>query len=137
MSYPVSEEKQKQLKAKMRKFGVRQSDLSESFVRSSGAGGQKVNKTSSCVILKHKPSGLEVKCQSSRSQAMNRFLARRLLMSKIESKILGKKSAEKKRIEKIKRQKRKRSKRAKEKMLENKKHQAKKKVLRQRPSKDS
>lgn len=130
MIFPVSESKQKQLAEQMQRLGVRESDLAEDFVRSSGAGGQHVNKTSTCVWLKHFPTGLEVKCQESRSQATNRFLARRLLLQKLETKILGEKSTERQRIEKIRRQKRKRSKRAKEKMLANKKHRSRVKQMR-------
>ncbi len=124
MTFPVSESKHKQLAALMQRLGVAESDFEEHFVRSSGAGGQHVNKTSSCVWLRHRPSGTEVKCQISRSQALNRFLARRLLLEKLETKVLGEKSAARQQIEKIRRQKRKRSKRAKEKMLQDKKHQS-------------
>lgn len=116
----------------MQKYGVHESDLDEKFVRGSGAGGQKINKTSSCVWLLHKPTGMEIKCQASRSQALNRFLARRLLVQKIANQIEGEKSEEQKRIEKIRRQKRRRSKRAKEKMLANKKHRAEIKGWRQK-----
>ena len=116
----------------MAKLGVRDSDFAESFTRSGGAGGQNVNKVSSCVWLKHLPTGLEVKCQRERSQALNRFLAKRLLLDKIESMKLGAAGAERKAIEKIRRQKRKRSKRAKDKMLEHKKINAEKKSLRRR-----
>ena len=108
----------------MRRLGVRERDLEEKFIRSSGRGGQKVNKTSSCVYLKHIPTGIEVKCQQDRSQALNRFLARRILTNKIETRILGRLSEERKRIEKIRRQKRRRSKRAKEKMLKDKRKRA-------------
>ena len=94
---------------------------------SSGHGGQKVNKTSTCVYLKHIPTGIEVKCQEERSQALNRYKARRILVGKIESLIKGKESEEQQRIAKIRRQKRKRSKRAKEKMLEEKRKRAEKK----------
>ncbi len=104
----------------MEKLGLRESDLVEKFVRSQGKGGQNVNKLSTCVYLKHLPTGLEVKCQQERSQALNRFIARRILADKLEKIILGKKSEEEQRIAKIRRQKRKRSKRAKEKMLEDK-----------------
>ena len=99
----------------------------ERFVRSQGHGGQKVNKTSSCVYLKHIPTGIEVKCQRERSQSLNRFLARRILMNKIQNMILGKESDEQQRIEKLKRQKRKRSKKAKEKVLRLKHLQSEKK----------
>ncbi len=123
----VSEAKKEALKKKMRELGVFEKDLEEKFIRSGGKGGQNVNKTSTCVYLKHKPSGLEVKCQRERSQAQNRFLARRILVNKIETLVLGKLSAERKQIEKIRRQKRKRSKRAKEKMLEEKAKRSQKK----------
>jgi protein subunit release factor B len=113
----VSLEKQKDLQSKMIQLGIRESDIKEQFVRSSGPGGQNVNKVSTCVYLKHLPTGIEVKCQETRNQALNRFLARRNLLSKIESFTLGKQSQAQRRIEKIRRQKRKRSKRAKEKVL--------------------
>jgi len=131
--FPVSPEKQKQLEDKMARLGLRESDLVEDFVKGSGAGGQKINKTSMAVFLQHRPSGLSVRCQESRSQALNRFLARRLLCEKREEKILGRQSEERQRHEKIRRQKRKRSKRAKEKMLDAKRHHAAKKEYRRRP----
>lgn len=114
----------------MEKLGVKEEDLRETFVRSSGSGGQKVNKTSSCVYLVHVPTGLSVKCQQERSQAMNRFIARRLLLDRIERIKKGRASAERKRIEKIKRQKRRRSKKAREKVLQMKHAQSEKKALR-------
>jgi len=126
----LSKRQEKALHEKMRQLGINESDIIERFVRSSGAGGQKVNKTSTCVYIKHIPSGIEVKCQKERSQALNRFLARRILADKIEKIQLGRKSEETKRIAKIKRQKRKRSKRAKEKILREKKIQSEKKKSR-------
>ncbi len=128
--FTVSSEKEKALLERMASLGVAESDLRETFVRSSGPGGQKVNKTSSCVQLVHIPTGLTVKCQRERSQAINRFLARRLLLDRIEKLQKGFVEAEKDRVEKIRRQKRKRSKRAKEKMLEAKHRQSEKKGLR-------
>ena len=128
--FPVSDRKHHELKERMRRLGVRSEDIVESFIRASGPGGQKVNKTSTCVVLVHLPTGLTVKCQTKRSQALNRFLARRMLLDKIEQKMLGALSAEQQRVEKIRRQKRRRSRRAKAKMLAEKHHQAKKKVLR-------
>ena len=128
--FPVSAQKEKELAERMKKLEVREEDIEESFVRSSGAGGQNVNKTSTCVVLHHLLTGIKVKCQTERSQALNRFLARRVLLDKIEKVKEGKLSAERKRIEKIRRQKRKRSRRAKLKVLEEKNHQAKKKSLR-------
>ena len=126
----LSQRKEKTLHDRMEHLGINESDIIERFIRSSGAGGQKVNKTSTCVYLKHIPSGIEVKCQKERSQALNRYLARRILADKIEQVQLGRKSEEAKRIAKIKRQKRKRSKRAKEKILREKKIQSEKKKLR-------
>ncbi len=126
----ISPEKEKALKDRMEKLGIRESDLRESFVRSSGPGGQKVNKTSSCVFLLHIPTGLTVKCQQERSQAMNRFLARRILLDRIEKLRTGLIAAEEMRIEKIRRQKRRRSRRAKEKILADKHAQTEKKLQR-------
>lgn len=130
MQFAVSKAKEEALRVKMEALRIREQDLEEKFIRSSGKGGQKVNKTSSCVYLKHRPSGIEVKCRQERSQALNRFLARRILTNKIETRILGRLSEERKRIEKIRRQKRRRSKRAKEKMLKDKRKRAEKKRMR-------
>ncbi len=129
---PVSSDKEKALIDRMHTLGVSETDFKESFIRSSGPGGQKINKSSSCVYLIHIPTGLSVKCQRERSQSLNRFLARRLLLDKIEKLQKGFIAEEKERLEKIRRQKRKRSKRAKEKILTAKHQQAEKKVLRGR-----
>src|SRR3989442_11943797 len=112
--FPVSEEKRSQLAQRMAALGVREQDIEESFTRSGGKGGQHVNKTSTAVVLLHRPTGLRVRCEMERSQALNRFLARRLLLDKIEQQQRGFVAAERSRIEKIRRQKRKRSRRAKE-----------------------
>jgi peptide chain release factor len=116
--YAVSPEKEKALQEKMAELGIREEDVIERFIRSRGHGGQNVNKVATCVYLKHVPTGIEVKCQQERSQALNRFFARRILAEKIETMILGKESEQQQRIQKIKRQKRRRSRRAKEKVLE-------------------
>ena len=108
-AFPVSREKEQQLQQRMADLGVRESELEESFVRSGGHGGQNVNKVSTCVVLLHRPSGLQVKCQQTRQQGLNRFIARRLLLDKIEQMKTGRVAAEQARIEKIRRQKRKRS----------------------------
>lgn len=134
--FPVSPEKENDLIERMNKLDIREEDINESFIRSSGKGGQHVNKTSTCVVLIHNPTGISVRCQSERSQALNRYLARRMLLDKIEQRILGIESKKQQEIEKIRRQKRKRSKRAKEKMLANKKHQSEKKALRATPIED-
>ncbi len=131
--FSVTAAKEKALAEKLEALNIRDEDLEESFIRSSGKGGQHVNKTSTCVYLKHIPTGIEVKCQQERSQSLNRYRARVLLAGKIEQLIKGRESEEIQRIEKIRRQKRKRSKRAKEKMLAEKKLVSEKKKLRGRP----
>jgi peptide chain release factor len=130
----LSQEKETALRQRMERLGVREEEFRETFIRSSGPGGQKVNKTSSCVYLVHLPTGLNVKCQQERSQALNRFLARRLILDRIERLRTGLVRAEKMRVEKIKRQKRRRSRKAKEKILEVKHLQSEKKTLRTRIS---
>jgi protein subunit release factor B len=134
MAFPVSPQKNDELTARMAKLGVREADLDETFVRGSGPGGQHVNKTATCVMLVHRPSGISVRCQASRSQGLNRFYARRLLLEKIERQQLGEASAEQQRIEKLRRQKRKRSKRAKAKMLDEKRRRGAIKAGRARPA---
>ena len=136
LDFGVGDQKQKALQDKMERLGIREEDLVEKFIRSGGAGGQNVNKVATCVYLKHIPTGVEVKIQRERSQAMNRFFARRRLAEKIENITTGKASEERQRREKIRRQKRRRSRRAKEKVLREKKHQAKKKMLRSTPEPD-
>src|SRR5204862_7252870 len=107
-AFPVGLEKETQLAQRMTALGVRETDLEETFVRSGGHGGQNVNKTSTCVMLLHRPTGVQVKCQATRQQGLNRFIARRLLLDKIEMMRRGHADAERARIEKIRRQKRKR-----------------------------
>lgn len=131
-TFPVSAEKAAQLAQRMAALGVHEADIEESFVRSGGHGGQNVNKTSTCVMLLHRPTGLQVKCQVTRQQGMNRFFARRLLLDKIEEKQKGYVAAQRDEIERIRRQKRKRSRRAKQRILANKSHQADKKAARQK-----
>lgn len=130
--YPVSQEKSDALAARLSSLGIREEDLREEFIRGSGSGGQKINKTSSCVHLLHKPSGIEIKCQRDRSQAMNRYLARRELCDRIEERERGIRSARQQEAEKVRRQKRRRSRRQKARMLDEKKRHGGKKADRRR-----
>ena len=83
--FAVTKQKQKSLALRMAKLGIREEDIFEQFVKGSGKGGQKINKTSSCVILRHRLSGTTVKCQRERRLSVNRYLARRLLADRIEA----------------------------------------------------
>jgi protein subunit release factor B len=133
IDFGTSPEKQNKLYQKMAELGVLESDLEEKFIRSGGKGGQNVNKVSTAVYLKHIPSGIEVKAQTERSQLLNRYRARQVLIEKLDQKINNEKSQKQQEIEKIRRQKRKRSKRAKNKMIDDKKKQGQKKALRRPP----
>lgn len=116
MGFPV--ELSEQVLAKAAKLKIEPQDIEESFVRGSGAGGQKVNKTSSCVWLKHLPTGVEVKVQKHRERGANRKSAFKLLVNKIEGKVLGNKSEVAMKQFKKRKQKKRRSRRAKEKMMD-------------------
>lgn len=129
----ISQQKWDSLKELMNKLGILEHDIEEKFTTSSGPGGQNVNKVNTCVQLLHKPTGVTVRCQISRFQAENRFLARRILCEKIEAIKLGAQSEKEKEIHRIRAQKRRRSRRAKEKMLKSKKLHSLKKELRKSP----
>lgn len=124
--------KEQELSARMERLGIKEEDLVEKFILGSGSGGQKINKTSSCVYLKHLPTGIEVKCQKDRSRELNRLFARRELCDKLEEALFQEKSKKRQAIEKIRRQKRRRSRRAQEKILASKKHRSEIKNLRKR-----
>ena len=134
--FPVSLDKENQLLARLADLGIAEADLDEKFIRGGGPGGQKTNKTSSTVCLRHKPTGIEVRCARERSQSMNRFLARRELCERIAEKIRGEKSKKKQEQEKIRRQKRRRSRRQTALMVDAKKKHGGKKALRRKPAHD-
>ena len=130
--FTVSTEKERKLLEQMDDLDIDEEDLQEKFIRGSGSGGQKINKTSSCVYLLHEPSGIEVKCQKSRSQALNRYYARQMLCERLDELRRGKESKRQQEIEKIRRQKRRRSRRQKQRMLDDKKKVSDKKQLRRK-----
>ncbi len=129
----VKPEKIKELNNKMKNLGIYEDDIVEKFILGSGRGGQKIQKTHSCVYIKHIPTGIEVKCQKERSRSLNRYYARKELVKKIEFKLFKEKSEKQKKIYKIKKQKKRRSKKAKEKILQEKKKTSEKKHFRKKP----
>lgn len=131
--FPVSSEKATALTERLLRLGVREEDLDEQFVHSGGKGGQNVNKVATCVVLLHRPSGTQIKCQTARTQGQNRYLARKLLADRLEEAALGQRSARQQEAERIRRQKRRRSRRAKARMLADKRAQGEKKAQRARP----
>ncbi len=133
MQTPVTPEKTAALEQRMAALGFSEGDLLEKFVRGSGAGGQKINKTSNCVFLKHLPSGVCIKCQMDRSREMNRFLARRELCDQLEAIRDGHATAKTQAIEKMRRQKRPRSRNSKARSVADKRILSRKKSLRKSP----
>ncbi len=135
--FPITEEKWKTLATRLQALGISEQELTEQFIRATGPGGQNVNKVATCVVLTHLPSGISVRCQTERSQGLNRFLARVRLADKLEEKQSGEVRRMVEAREKIRRQKRKRSKRAKEKMLDDKRHHARIKADRKSPAREA
>lgn len=129
----IGPDKQTLLEERMAALGVAEADLVEKFILGSGSGGQKINKTSSCVYLKHEPTGLEIKCQANRSRELNRYQARRELCDKLDEIRLGKASARQQEMEKTRRQKRRRSRRSKQQSVADKRILSQKKNLRRSP----
>lgn len=130
---PIKKEKQDDLQLRMESLGIKEDDLIEKFILGSGRGGQNLQKTSSCVYIKHVPTGIEVKCQKSRSRDINRYQARKLICEKIEAQVYKIKTEKQSEHEKIRRQKRRRTRKQKEKMLEDKHRHSDKKELRSTP----
>ena len=136
-AFPVAGQKQRELQARMTRLGIREADIEERFFLGGGRGGQKVNKTASCVWLRHGPSGTEARCGAERSQALNRFQARRLLCERLEAEREGRRSAREQAAEKERRRKRRRSRRQKARMLDEKRRHAQKKEARRPPDLDA
>lgn len=130
----ISQRAWRVLQRRMEALGVREADLEERFTRSGGPGGRNVDRTATCVVLRHRPSGTLVHCRIARSQADNRFYARRILCDKLEQAILGRQSAQERERHRIRAQKRRRSRRARAKMLESKRRRSEQRMLRQPPA---
>ncbi len=135
---PAAYTKQEKLAARMAELGIGEGEISEKFVQGGGPGGQKINKTASCVCLHYEfeGEGIDIKCQRTRSLSLNRYYARWELCERIAERKEGERSRRQQEAEKIRRQKRRRSRRQKAKMLEDKRRQGEKKAARRPVSGD-
>lgn len=124
------------IKSRLHELGVALADVEERFIRGGGPGGQKINKTSSTVWLRHRPTGIEVRCQAERSQAANRELAWRELCEKMDARVRAAAGAARQEREKGLRRVRQKSRGQKVRMIQAKKHRAKHKAQRGRVSDD-
>lgn len=111
-NFPVSPQKIQDLKNRIQKLQININEIDENFIRGSGHGGQKINKTSNCVVLSYPKLNLIIKNQESRQRSLNRFLALRELIDQIELKISPETSQKLKAIAKIIKQKKRRTKRS-------------------------
>ncbi len=118
IDFGISDKKVEELHKRMAACGLGEEDIEERFIRGSGPGGQKINKTASCVYLKHTPTGLSVKMQKTRVQPLNRFYARRRLCELLEQEVMGKTSPQDLKQEKLRKQKQRRKRRTKKKLEE-------------------
>ncbi len=130
----LGSEKDARLRQRMEELGIREEALTEKFVQGSGPGGQKVNKTSSCVCLSYPAEGIDIKCQRTRSLALNRYYARWTLCERMAERIDGERSRRQQEAEKIRRQKRRRSRRQQARMLDEKRKHGEKKAQRRPPT---
>lgn len=121
-----------QIQERLAAFGIDPAEVEERFVRGSGPGGQKINKTSSTVWLRHRPTGIEVRCQRERSQSANRELAWQELSERLAERVRSAASAAVSEREAERRRTRQKSRRQKVRMIEGKKHRAKQKAGRGR-----
>ena len=134
MSPPIlKNERTQKLMQRMEELGIREDDIVEKFIQGGGPGGQKINKTASCVFISYAPRGIDVKCQRTRSLTLNRYYARMELCDRIEEIDKGEKSRRRQEAEKIRRQKRRRSRRQRARMLDDKRKHAEKKSMRKTP----
>lgn len=113
-----------QIESKLAALGTSSADIEERFIRGSGKGGQKINKTSSCVWLRHRPTGVEARCQRERSQLANRELAWADLCEKLAERRRASAALQQQEREKDQRRNRQKSRGQKRRMIASKKHRS-------------